>query len=232
MACRHLTQDCWVWFYSCIALGEEVCFGAATLWGQAVCVHQHHPYNYYANSLLGQYWRMSCSITPFGLVTMALASILFCRKIMPLQSLVVSVERHHQTCLPLQESLAARCVFMTICMPVFKGVQLQFPIFYCPGALAMIHLSCQIVPLLSLSPPQHIQAIDLLYFALTGSHWQCVHDIGICWVLVIGSSTMSLTTFILCQIILKCMIYGLSVCFLPWEGNFSSGKSLLQLNIT
>jgi hypothetical protein len=31
----------------------------------------------------------------------------------------------------------------------------------------------------------------------------------------IRSSTMSLTTLILCQIVLKCMIMGLSVCFLP-----------------
>ena len=33
----HLTQDHWVWFYSGIALGEEVCFGTPILWG-ASCV--------------------------------------------------------------------------------------------------------------------------------------------------------------------------------------------------
>ncbi len=99
-------------------------------------------------------------------------------------SLVVSVEGHRQTCLPLQESLTARCVVITICRPVFQGMLLQIPIFLFSGALAMIHLPCQIIPLLSVSLPQHIQAIDLLYFALTGSHWQCVHDKGICWVLV------------------------------------------------
>jgi hypothetical protein len=32
---------------------------------------------------------------------------------------------------------------------------------------------------------------------------------------IIRSSTMSLTTLILCQNVLKYMIYGLSVCFLP-----------------
>ncbi len=48
----------------------------------------------------------------------------------------------------------------------------------------------------------------------------------------IRSSTMSLTTLILCQIILKYMIKGLSGCFLPWEGNSSSGKSLVQLILT
>jgi hypothetical protein len=48
----------------------------------------------------------------------------------------------------------------------------------------------------------------------------------------IRSSTMSLTTLILCQIVLKFMIEGLSARFLPQEGKFSSGKRLLQLNIT
>jgi hypothetical protein len=66
-------------------MGEEVCFGTASLWGQAVCVHYHHPY--YANPLLGQYWMTSCSIAPFDLVTMALDSTLFCHKILPLQEL-------------------------------------------------------------------------------------------------------------------------------------------------
>jgi hypothetical protein len=37
MAYMHLTQDHWVWFYSGIALGEEVCFGTPILWG-ASCV--------------------------------------------------------------------------------------------------------------------------------------------------------------------------------------------------
>ena len=49
---------------------------------------------------------------------------------------------------------------------------LHFHIFYCSGALAMTHLSCRIIPLLSVSLPWHIQAIDLLCFALTGSHWK------------------------------------------------------------
>ncbi len=43
----------------------------------------------------------------------------------------------------------------------------------------------------------------------------------------IRSSTLSLTPLTLCQFALKYMIKGLSVCFLPWKGNFSSGKSLL-----
>ncbi len=57
-------------------------------------------------------------------------------------------------------------------MPVFEGLLLHFHIFYCSGALAMTHLSCRIIPQLPVSPPRHIQAIDLLWFALTGSHWQ------------------------------------------------------------
>ncbi len=48
----------------------------------------------------------------------------------------------------------------------------------------------------------------------------------------IRSSTLSLTTLILHQIVLKYVILGLSLCFLSWEGNFSSGESLLQFNIT
>ncbi len=87
-------------------------------------------------------------------------------------SLVVSVEGHHQTCIPLQESLTAHWVVVTKSIPVFEGVLLLFHIFFCSGALAMTHLSCQIIPLLSVSPPRHIQAIDLLWIALTGSHWQ------------------------------------------------------------
>ncbi len=99
-------------------------------------------------------------------------------------SIVISVEGHRQTCLPLQESLIAHCVAMTICIPVFEGILLKIPIFFFSGELAMIHRPCQIIPLLSVSLPQHIQAIDLLCSALTGSHWQRVHDIGICWVLI------------------------------------------------
>ncbi len=114
----------------------------------------------------------SCSIAPFGLLTMALAGILFCRKICHCTRFVVSVEGHHQTCIPLQESLTARCIVMTKCMPVFEGVLLHLPLFYCSGALAMTHLSCCSIPLLSVSPQQHIQVIDLLCFALTGSHWK------------------------------------------------------------
>jgi hypothetical protein len=87
-------------------------------------------------------------------------------------SLVVSVEGDHQTCLPLQESSTTRCVVMTKSMPVFEGVLLHFHIFYCSGALAMTHLSCRTIPPFSVNPPQHIQPIDLLCFALTGSHWQ------------------------------------------------------------
>ena len=49
---------------------------------------------------------------------------------------------------------------------------LQFPIFYCSGALAMIHLSCRTIPLLSVSQPQYICAINLLSLTLTGSHRQ------------------------------------------------------------
>ncbi len=48
---------------------------------------------------------------------------------------------------------------------------------------------------------------------------------------LIRSSTMSVTTLILSQIVLKCMIWEFLSRFLPWEGNFLSGKRLLQLNI-
>ena len=87
-------------------------------------------------------------------------------------SLVLCVEGHHQTHLPLHESLTSSFVVMTTCKPVFEGLMLQFCIFYCSGALAMIHLSCRPTPLLSVSQPQHIWAIDLLRIALTGSHRQ------------------------------------------------------------
>ncbi len=83
---------------------------------QAECVHQHHPY--YANPSLGQYWTTSCSIALYGLVTMALASILLATKFCHCTSLVVSVEGYHQTWQPLQESLTACCSVMTKCMPV------------------------------------------------------------------------------------------------------------------
>jgi hypothetical protein len=87
-------------------------------------------------------------------------------------SLVFCVEGHHQTCLPLQESLTTHYVVTTTCMPIFKGMLLYFPILYCSGALAMTHLSCHMIPLHSVSLPWHIPAIDLLCLALTGSHWQ------------------------------------------------------------
>jgi hypothetical protein len=65
-------------------------------------------------------------------------------------------------------------------MPIFEGMLLQIPIFHFSGALAMIHLSCQIILLVSGSLAQLIKANDLACFALTGSHWQYVHVIGIC----------------------------------------------------
>ena len=61
---------------------------------------------------------------------------------------------------------------MTKCEPVFYGLMLQFLIFYCSGALAMIHLSCRTIPLLSVSQPRYIWAIDLLSLTLIGSHRQ------------------------------------------------------------
>ncbi len=42
------------------------------------------------------------------------------------KSLVFCVEGHHQTCLPLQESLTAHCVVTTKCMPVVEGMLLDF----------------------------------------------------------------------------------------------------------
>ena len=56
--------------------------------------------------------------------------------------------------------------------PVFEGLMLKFPIFYCSGALAMIHLSCRTIPFLSVSQPRYIWATDLLSLTLTGSHRQ------------------------------------------------------------
>ncbi len=47
-----------------------------------------------------------------------------------------------------------------------------FSIFYCSGGLAMTHLSCPMIPLIYVSPPQHIPAIVLVCLALTGSQWQ------------------------------------------------------------
>ncbi len=79
-------------------------------------------------------------------------------------SLVVSVEGQHQTCLPLQESLTAHCIVMTICMPVFEGMLLQIPFFYFSGALAMIQLPCQIIPLLSVA--HHNTSKPLTYSVL------------------------------------------------------------------
>jgi hypothetical protein len=61
---------------------------------------------------------------------------------------------------------------MTKCKPVFVGLMLQFLIFYCSGALAMIHLSCRTIPLHSMSQPRYIWAIDLLSLTLIGSHRQ------------------------------------------------------------
>ena len=116
-------------------------------------------------------WHLVRFIAPFGLVTMALVIILFCRKVLPLHEHGVCVKGHHQTCLPLQESLTASFVVMTKCKPVFDGLMLQFLIFYCSGALAMIHLSCRTIPLLSVSQPRYIWAIDLS-LTLIDSHRQ------------------------------------------------------------
>ncbi len=101
-------------------------------------------------------------------------------------NLLVSVEGHHQTCLPLQESLTARCMVVTKSMPVFEGVLLHFHIFYCqehlPWPIFYVALS------LSFLWARHDTSKLLIYFGLpqlvhTG---KCVHDIGICWVLVLS----------------------------------------------
>jgi hypothetical protein len=49
---------------------------------------------------------------------------------------------------------------MTKCKPVFDGLILQFLIFFCLGAFAMIHLSCHTIPLRFVSQPRYIWAID------------------------------------------------------------------------
>ncbi len=166
----HLTQDHWVWFYSGVALGKEVCFGTAISWGQAVCIHQHHPTMQilYLVSIGRRHVPLHLLVWWPWLLPVSCSATRFCH----CASLVVSVKGHHQTCLPLQESLTAHCIVITKWMPVFEGVLLHFNIFYCSGALAMTHFSSRIIPPLSVSPPRHIQAIDLLCFALTGSHWQ------------------------------------------------------------
>ncbi len=85
MAYMHLTQDHWV--DSTLALPwekrsalEHQFYGV-----QAVCVHHHHPY--YAKPVPCQYQSLLSTIGPFGLVTMALVIILFCRKVLPLHKL-------------------------------------------------------------------------------------------------------------------------------------------------
>jgi len=109
----------------------------------------------------------------FGEVTMALVySPCFVARFCHYMSLVFCVEGHHQTCLPLQESLTAKFCCPTKCEPVSEGLMLQFLIFYCSGALAMIHLSCRTIPFLSVSQPGYIWATDLLSLTLTGSHQQ------------------------------------------------------------
>ena len=55
---------------------------------------------------------------------------------------------------------------------LFYGLMFQFLIFYHSGALAMIHLSCRTIPLLSVSQPQYIWAINLLSLTFIGSHRQ------------------------------------------------------------
>ncbi len=104
-------------------------------------------------------------------------------------SLVFGVEGHHQTCLPLQESLTAKLCCLTKCEPVSEGLMLQILIFYCSGALAMIHLSCRTIPLLSVSQPRYIWA-DLLSLTLTGSHRQMCPCLRYILVLSVGCECM------------------------------------------
>ncbi len=108
----------------------------------------------------------------FGEVTMALVIILFCRKILPLHELGILCWGTPPKLPTTPRILDSNCVVMTKCKPVFYGLILQFLIFYRPGALATIYLSCHTIPLLSVSQPQYISAIDLLSLTLIGSHRQ------------------------------------------------------------
>ena len=78
MAYMHLTQDHRV--DSTLALPRERRWNTNS-WGASCLRNRHHPYC--AKPVPCQYRLKLSSIAPFGLVTMALVIILFCRKVLP-----------------------------------------------------------------------------------------------------------------------------------------------------
>ncbi len=105
-------------------MGEEVCFGKA-IYGVKPCVYTNITLIMqilYLISIGQRHVRLHLMVWWPWLLPVSCFAARFCH----CTSLVVDVEGHHQTCLPLQESLTACCMVMTTCMPVFKGVLLHF----------------------------------------------------------------------------------------------------------
>ncbi len=135
MACMHLTQDHQV--DSTLALPwERRSASEQQFHGVGLCVYTSiTPITQilYLVSIGQRHVPLHLMVWWPWLVPVSCFATRFCH----CTSLVVSVEGHHQTCLPLQESLTARCVVVTKSMPVFEGMLLHFHIFYYSGALAM-----------------------------------------------------------------------------------------------
>jgi hypothetical protein len=134
--------------------------------------NHHHPY--YAKPVPCQYQLTLSSIAPFGLVTMTLVIILFCHKVLPLHKLGIIMCWGTPPNLPTTPRIldSKLCCHdqMRACLR-----RLDVAISYLQllrSTLAMIHLSCRTIPLLSVSQPQYIWAIDLLSLTLIGSHRQ------------------------------------------------------------
>ena len=139
-------------------------------WGASCLRNRHHLYC--AKPVPCQYRLKLRSIAPFGLVIMALGIILFCHKVLPSHELGILCWGTPPNLPTTPGILDSKVMLSDQMRPVSEGLMLQFLIFYCSGALAMIHLSCRTIPLLSVSQPRYIWAIDLLSLTLIGSHRQ------------------------------------------------------------
>jgi hypothetical protein len=120
----------------------------------------------------------------FGEVTMALISILFAARCCQLHELGI-------LCWGTPPNLPAtpRILDRTLCCHdhMHACLRRRAIVF---SYLLLLRSTCHDPSFMSHDSPPFCEptmthpAIDLLCLALTGSHWQCVHDIGICWVLV------------------------------------------------
>ncbi len=214
--CPYAPDTRWLsWFYSSVALGEEVCFGTAISWGQAVCVPYITPITQilYLVSIGQHHVPLHLMVWWPLLLPVSCIATRFCH----CTSLIVSVEGHHQTCLLLKNPLPQvvwswpkACLSLKACCCIFISSiaqeHLPWPIFHVAPSLSFLWARHNTTKLLTYSVLPKLVHTD-----------KCAHGIGICWGLVLSVGC-------------KCAIFGSQDVIWWWIWHWASKSSTEQFS--